>query len=94
MAGAPKSDWDEIREMLVSFSFEKWLSVLGGLPGFGVSRALFLGILYVGMWSILNIQIPNLFFVHVCVAYRDLAHLAADRPNHRSLLCMGMVCHI
>ena len=63
MAGAPKSDWDKIRGMFLSFDYDEWLEQLGGHGGFGVSRLLFLSILYIGMWSILNIQIPNLLLL-------------------------------
>ncbi len=60
---APKSEWESFLEMLTSFDFDKWMNFVGGDAGFGVSRALFLAVLYAGMWSILSLQIPNLFLL-------------------------------
>ncbi|OGG71288.1 hypothetical protein A3F27_02110 [Candidatus Kaiserbacteria bacterium RIFCSPHIGHO2_12_FULL_53_13] len=53
----PKSDWENFLELLISFDFDEWTDWIGE---WGISRALFLSILYAGMLAILNTQIPNL----------------------------------
>lgn len=52
----PKSDWEELIEVLTSFDFDTWVKWIGD---WGISRALFLGALYAGMLFILSVQIPN-----------------------------------
>ncbi|MDO8561572.1 MAG: hypothetical protein Q7S05_01970 [bacterium] len=53
-----KTDFQKFLGVLVSFDFEVWID---WIADWGISRALFLGILYAGMLSILNMQIPNFF---------------------------------
>ena len=60
MAGGNKTDWQNLTHVLTHFDFEEWIDWIGGDGGWGISRALFLVILYVVMWSILAMQIPNL----------------------------------
>lgn len=58
---APQSQWENFLEVLVSFDLAEWTDWIGGdLRGWGISRCLFLSVLYVGLLLILNTQIPNL----------------------------------
>lgn len=53
-----KTDFQKFLGVLTSFDFEEWIE---WIADWGISRALFLGILYAGMLSVLNMQIPNFF---------------------------------
>lgn len=52
----PKDDWQKFLGLLGSFDLEEWTEWIGE---WGISRCLFLSILYVALLGILNLQIPN-----------------------------------
>ena len=58
MAGGNKTDFQSFLHVLTHFDFEEWIEWIGE---WGISRALFLVILYIAMLNILAMQIPNFF---------------------------------
>lgn len=58
MAGGNKTDFESFLHLLVGFDFEEWIE---WIAEWGISRALFLTILFIAMLNILSMQIPNFF---------------------------------
>src|SRR3989344_2394268 len=58
MAGGNKTDFQSFLHVLTHFDFEEWIDWIGE---WGISRGLFLVILYIAMLNILAMQIPNFF---------------------------------
>ena len=56
MAGETKSDFKQFLDLLISFDFDEWTDWIGD---WGISRALFLWVLFMAMLGILSLQIPN-----------------------------------